>query len=119
LTIRVSGVDNTEIDIGQPVRFWRREYGCRNRWQSDVMASYDRDTDADEVQRFQELIAIAIATKRNLAKASIDPGRTSLLDFEDLKVRSTDRDDNAMDFFSTLTFRDCSRKFLLLLLPLG
>jgi hypothetical protein len=97
------------------------------------MASYDRDTDAVEVQWFKELIAmgeereklsvplstLAIATKRNLAKASIDPGRTSLLDSEDLKVRSTDRDDNAMDYFSTLTFRDCSRKFLLLLLPLG
>jgi hypothetical protein len=28
LTIRVSGVDNTGLDNGQPVRFWRREYDC-------------------------------------------------------------------------------------------
>jgi hypothetical protein len=28
LTIRVSGVDNTELDNGQPMRFRRREYGC-------------------------------------------------------------------------------------------
>jgi hypothetical protein len=28
LTIRVSGVDNTELNNGQPVRFRRREYGC-------------------------------------------------------------------------------------------
>jgi hypothetical protein len=70
------------------------------------MASYNRDTDADEVQRFKELISmgeererlsvplstLAIATKRNLAKASIDPGRTSLLDSEDLKIRSTNQE---------------------------
>jgi hypothetical protein len=32
-----------------------------------------------------------IAMKRNLAKASIDPGFTSWLDFEDLEVTSTDK----------------------------
>jgi hypothetical protein len=32
-----------------------------------------------------------IATARSLAKASIDPGFTSLLGSEDLKVRSTDQ----------------------------
>jgi hypothetical protein len=56
LTIWVSGVDNTELDNGQPVRSQRREYGCGNRWQSDVMASYGRDTDDGEVQRSKELI---------------------------------------------------------------
>jgi hypothetical protein len=39
-------------------------------------------------------------------KASIDPGCTSLLDSEDLKVMDMDRDENAMDDFSTLTFRE-------------
>jgi hypothetical protein len=47
-----------------------------------------------------------MATKRSLAKASIDLGGTSLLDYEVLKVMSTDRDENAMDDFSTLTFRE-------------
>jgi hypothetical protein len=66
------------------------------------VASYGRDTDADEVQRSKELIVheklsiplstLAVATKRNLEKASIDPGCTFLLDSEDLKVRSTDRE---------------------------
>jgi hypothetical protein len=40
-----------------------------------------------------------MASKRSLAKASVDPGCTSLLDSEDLKVMSTDRDENAMDDF--------------------
>jgi hypothetical protein len=48
----------------------------------------------------------AIATKRSLAKASIDPGCTSLLASEDSKVMDTDRSENAMDDFSTLTFRE-------------
>jgi hypothetical protein len=51
----VSGVDNTVLDNGQPVRSRRREYGCGNRWQSDVMASYDLNTDDDKVQRPKEL----------------------------------------------------------------
>jgi hypothetical protein len=68
------------------------------------MMSYSRDTDADEGQRSKELIVMgrrmrglsvqhsmfAIATERSVAKASIDPGFTSLLDPEDLKVMSTD-----------------------------
>jgi hypothetical protein len=58
LASRVSGVDNTELDNGKLVRSRRCEYGCGNRWQSDVMASYDRDTDANEVQWFKELIAL-------------------------------------------------------------
>jgi hypothetical protein len=45
------------------------------------------------------LFTLAIATKRNLAKASIDPGRTSLLDSEDSKVVDMDRDENTMDDF--------------------
>jgi hypothetical protein len=66
--------------------------------------SYGLDTDADEIQRSRESIVMGIrtrklsvqhstfviATKRSLAKASIDPGFTSLLDSEDLKVMSTD-----------------------------
>jgi hypothetical protein len=47
-----------------------------------------------------------MATKRSLAKASIDPGGTSLLASEDSKVMDTDRDENAMDDFSTLIFRE-------------
>jgi hypothetical protein len=82
LTCWVSGVDNTELDNGQPVRSRRHEYGCGRRWRSDVIASYGRDTD-DEVQRSKELIVmgrrmrklsvqhstLVIATKRSLAKS--------------------------------------------------
>jgi hypothetical protein len=64
LASRVSGVDNTELDNGKPVRSRRREYGCGNQWQSDVMASYDCDTDADEVQRFKELITLGEERER-------------------------------------------------------
>jgi hypothetical protein len=106
LTSRVSGVDNTELDNGQPVRSRRHEYGCGRRSRSGVTASYGRDTDADEVQQSKELIVMgrrtrklsvqrftfAIATKRSLAKASVDPGCTSLLDSEGLKVISTDQE---------------------------
>jgi hypothetical protein len=49
LTIRVSGVDNTKLDNGQPVRSRRCKYGCGRRLRSGVAASYGRDTDADEV----------------------------------------------------------------------
>jgi hypothetical protein len=106
LTSRVSGVDNTKLDNGQPLRSRCREYSYRRRWRSGVTVSYGRDTDADEVQRSKELIVmgrrtrklsvqhstLAIATKRSLAKASIDLGFTSLLDSEDLKVMSTDQE---------------------------
>jgi hypothetical protein len=37
-------------------------------------------------------ITFAIATERSLAKALVDPGCTSLLDSEDLKVMSTDQE---------------------------
>jgi hypothetical protein len=47
-----------------------------------------------------------MARRGGLAKASIDPGFTSLLDSEDLKVTSTDRDENSMDDFSILTIRE-------------
>jgi hypothetical protein len=40
------------------------------------------------VQRFM----FAITTKRSLAKASVDPGCTPLLDTEVLKVMSTDQE---------------------------
>jgi hypothetical protein len=36
---------------GQLTRLRRREYGCGNRGESDVMASYGRDTDDDGAQR--------------------------------------------------------------------
>jgi hypothetical protein len=88
------------------VRSQRREHGCGKRWRGGVTASHGRDTDADEVQRSKELIVMgrrtrklsvqhfmfAITTKRSLAKASVDPGCTSLLDYEDLKVMSTDQE---------------------------
>jgi hypothetical protein len=78
----------------------------RRRWRGGVTASHGRDTDADEVQRSKELIVMgrrtrklsvqhftfAIATKRSLAKALVDPGCTSLLDFEDSKVMNTDQE---------------------------
>jgi hypothetical protein len=50
ITSRVSGVDNMELDNGQPVRSRRREYSCGRRWLSGVTVSYGRDIDADEVQ---------------------------------------------------------------------
>jgi hypothetical protein len=70
------------------------------------MASYSCDTDDDEVQWPKELTVMGrrtrklsiqrftftMATKRSLAKALIDPGCTPLLDFEDLKVMSTDQE---------------------------
>jgi hypothetical protein len=70
------------------------------------MTLYGRDTDVDEVQWSKELTVmgrrtrklsvqhsmLATATKGSLAKALIDPGCTSLLDSEDLKVMSTDQE---------------------------
>jgi hypothetical protein len=102
----VSGVDNTELDNGQPVRSRCREYSCRRRLRSCVTVSYCRYTDADEGQRSRELIVmgrrmrrlsvqhstLAIAAKRSLAEASIDPGFTALLDPEDLEVMGTDQE---------------------------
>jgi hypothetical protein len=64
LSLRVSGVGNMELDNGQLVRLRRHEYGCGNRWRSDVMASYGRDTDADEVQRSKELIMMGSKTRK-------------------------------------------------------
>jgi hypothetical protein len=43
---------------------WRREYGCGNRWQSDVMASHGRDTDDDGVQRSKELTMMGRKTRK-------------------------------------------------------
>jgi hypothetical protein len=45
LTSRVSDVDNTELDNGQPMRPRRREHGCRRRWLSGVTASHGPDTE--------------------------------------------------------------------------
>jgi hypothetical protein len=47
----VSGVDNTELDNGQPVRSRWRERVCRRRWQSGVTSLYSRGTEKDDVQR--------------------------------------------------------------------
>jgi hypothetical protein len=103
----VSGVDNMELDNGQPMRSRRCEHGCGRRWLSGVTASYSRDTDEDEVQRNKELTMMGRRTrkaqcttlyvcdcnkKRSLAKASIDPRFASLLDPEDLEVMSTDQE---------------------------
>jgi hypothetical protein len=79
---------------------------CGKRWRSGVTVSYDRYTDDDEGQWPKELTVMgrrtrklsvqrftfAMATKRSLAKASIDPGCTPLLDSEDSKVMSTDQE---------------------------
>jgi hypothetical protein len=85
------------------------------------LAWYGCDTDDDEVQRPKELTVMGRKTRKAQCtspyardsnkekrshKALIDPGCTSLLDSEDLKVMSTNRDENAMDDFSTLTFRE-------------
>jgi hypothetical protein len=91
---------------GQLVRSQRREHGCGKRWRGGVTTSYGRDTDDDEVQQSKELIVMGrrtrklsvqrfmftITTKRSLAKASVDPGCTPLLDSEDLKVMSTNQE---------------------------
>jgi hypothetical protein len=63
---RVSSVDNTELDNGQPVRSRRREHGCGRRWLSCVMASYGRDTDEDEVQQSKELTVMGRRTRKAL-----------------------------------------------------
>jgi hypothetical protein len=64
LTSQVSGVDNTELDNGQPVRSRHHEYGCGRRWRSDITASYDWDTDDDEVQRSKELTVMGERTRK-------------------------------------------------------
>jgi hypothetical protein len=78
----------------------------RKRWQNGVTASYGRDTDDDEVQQPKELTVMGRKTRNSVytpyvrdsnkekrrQKASIDPGCTSLLDFEDWKVMSTDQE---------------------------
>jgi hypothetical protein len=50
----------------------------------------------------------ADGNKEKLSKIFGRSWVTSLLDSEDLKVMSTDRDENAMDDFPTLTFREPS-----------
>jgi hypothetical protein len=54
---------------------------------------------------------LVIASKRSVAKASIDPGRTSLLEFEDLKIMSTAKNEYTMDDSPDWLFKnlDCSR----------
>jgi hypothetical protein len=85
------------------VASWRRTVGTLTMMRSNrskELIVMGRRTRKLSVQHF----TFAIATKRSLTKASVDPGCTSLLDSEDLKVMDTDRDENAMDDFSTLTF---------------
>jgi hypothetical protein len=64
LANRVSGVDNTELDNGQPVRSRRSEHGCGTRWLGGVTMSYGRGTDEDEVQRSKELTVMGRRTRR-------------------------------------------------------
>jgi hypothetical protein len=45
LISRVSGVDNTELDNGQPVRSRRCERGRVRKWQSGITTLYGRGTD--------------------------------------------------------------------------
>jgi hypothetical protein len=65
----------------------------------------DHDGEKNEKAQCTTLYFV-IATKRGLAKASVDPGCTSLLASEDSKVMDTDQDENVMDDFSSLTFRE-------------
>jgi hypothetical protein len=52
----------------------------------------DHDGKKNEKNSVHNAFAFAMATQRSLAKASVDPGCTSLIDSEDLKVMSTDQE---------------------------
>jgi hypothetical protein len=87
------------------VASWRRTIGTLTMmWsnRSKELIVMGRRTRKLSVQRF----TFAMATKGSLAKASIDPGCTYLLASEDSKVMGTDRDENEMEDFSMLTFRE-------------
>jgi hypothetical protein len=40
------------------------EHGCGKRWRSDIVASYGRDTDVDEVEQSMELIMMGRGMKK-------------------------------------------------------
>jgi hypothetical protein len=61
----VSGVDNTELDNGQPVGSRRRERDCGRKRQSGVTASYSRGTDKDKVPRSEELTVMGRRMRRD------------------------------------------------------
>jgi hypothetical protein len=136
LTIWVSGVDNTELDNGQPVRSRRREHGCRKRWRGGVMVWYGRDTDDDEVQRPKELTVMGRKTRKaqctslyardsNKEKLSKSFDRSwgyFLAHFQGFEgyehgLRTNTRWMTSPHWLSENL--DCSTKFLLLSLPLG
>jgi hypothetical protein len=52
------------------------------------------------------MLDVRDGNKRSLAKASIDPGGTSLFASEDSKVMITNQEQYTMDDFSTLAFRE-------------
>jgi hypothetical protein len=59
-----SGVDNTELNNGKPVRSRWRERDCRRGWSSGVMVSYGRGTEKDGVQRSEESAVVGRRTRR-------------------------------------------------------
>jgi hypothetical protein len=61
----VSGVDNRELDNGQPVGSRRRERDCGRKRQSGVTASYSRGTDKDKVPRSEELTVMGRRMRRD------------------------------------------------------
>jgi hypothetical protein len=73
------------------VASWRRTVKTLTMMRSNrskELIVMGRRTRKLSVQRF----TFAMVTKRSLAKASVDPGGTSLLAFEDSKVMSTGRE---------------------------
>jgi hypothetical protein len=95
----VSGGGNTELDNGQPVRSQQHEHGCgkdsraTSRHRTVValkrMGS-NRDGGKNKKSSRYQHSNLVIATKRILARASIDHGFASFLDFEDLEGVITD-----------------------------
>jgi hypothetical protein len=69
LTIRVSGVDNTELNKVSSWGLGVVSTVAEKRWWSDVTASYGRDTDDDEVQRSKELIVMGKNEKSSVHNA--------------------------------------------------
>jgi hypothetical protein len=85
------GVMNMVAEIDGRVTSWRRtvvtlvtmRFNGQKNW-----SWWGEERESLSVQHSMFVITI----ERSLAEASVDPGRTSLLDSEDLKVRSTDQE---------------------------
>jgi hypothetical protein len=104
LTSRVSGVGNTELDNGQPVRSQWREHGCGRRWRSGVLASYGPDTErmgsngpknrpcwGEEREELRALTASARdCNKEKLSKSFDRSWVSSLARFRGIEGMSTD-----------------------------